>query len=436
MLPMTEELVPNGRFRDGMAGGAPTGWSVRSPRISIASRFRLTARGGTRVLRASGNGRDDCVGHLIAPVTVEGGRTYLLRTRFSVTGGLDVHNSLVFGVYGKEFNNGIFRFTESRTGEIQGENRFTVPGAGSLPAEVRVTFRASASGSAWIKKVSLTACAPVPPRLVRVACTQGQGSIAEWTAVLDAAGAAGVDVVLLPEMMNGSTWESMTGPSARLMREKARQHRMHVAGGIYCYNKRTDQLWNRALLFDRTGKLLGYYDKIHPYTPEIMDDGITAGTSAQVFATDFGAVGILICYDSWFSDVAELLALRGAEIILFPNADYYRSLMPARAADNGVRFVASSLYGSPGMWDTAGRDVQAPDLDPSCYAKEEGTFSDPHTTMVGKIRLVSATFDLSRSPSPHNWGGPLRSAPGGRRNRRDQRSLLYREIEEAVRWSR
>jgi predicted amidohydrolase len=194
-------------------------------------------------------------------------------------------------------------------------------------------------------------------------------------------------------------------------------------------------LWNRVPLFDRAGRLTGYYDKIHPYTPEITNDGITAGARAPVFPTDFGTVGILICYDSWFTDVAELLALRGAELILFPNADYYRSLMPARAADNGVRLAVSSLYGTPGLWDTAGRDVQSPDLDPSCYAKEGGTFSDVRETMVGKIRLLSATFDLSRAPSPHNWGGPLLSAPGGRKNRRDQRHPLYREIEEEARKS-
>ena len=357
----------------------------------------------------------------------------LLRVRFSATRSFDLHRSLVFGLYGKDFNNGIFSYTASREGKLAGENRFSVPGSGPLAAEVRVTFRSSAAGSAWIEHVSLEPCAPIPQRLVRVACTQGQGSTAEWAAVLDSAGAARADLVLLPEMMNGSTRESMSGPSARLMREKARQHRMHVAGGIYCYDKLADRLWNRAPLFDRAGRLLGCYDKIHPYTPEIMDDGVIAGNRAPVFATDFGTVGILICYDSWFTDVAELLALRGAEIILFPNADYYRSLMPARSSDNGVRFVASSLYGAPGMWDTAGRDVQAPDLDPSCYAKEEGTFSDVREMTVGKIRMVTATFDLSRSPSPHNWGGPLRSAPGGRRNRRDQRVLLYREIDEAVR---
>jgi hypothetical protein len=106
--------------------------------------------------------------------------------------------------------------------------------------------------------------------------------------------------------------------------------------------------------------------------------------------------------------------------------------MPARAADNCVRLVTSSLSGPLGMWDTAGRDVQAPDADPTCSANAENTFLDPRETTVGKIRVLFASFDLSRSPSPHNWGGPMLSAPGGRRNRRDQLRLLYPDIAEEV----
>jgi predicted amidohydrolase len=430
---MATELVSNCRFREGQTGEPPTGWSVRTPRITLAPSFRLTTRSGERVLRARGNGRDDCIGHLVAPVALQGGRTYRMRVRFTVSRSLDVHRCLLFSVFAKDFNDGVFRFSISRDGKIRGESRFTVPGAGSVPSEIRVTFRASAKGSAWVEHVSLEACAPVQPRLVRVACTQGQGSTEEWGAVLDAVGEQGVDLVLLPEMMNGTTWETMDGPSASLMRAAAKKHRMYVAGGIYCYEKRADRLWNRTPLWDRAGRLVGFYDKVHPYSPEVLDTGVTAGTRVPVFATDFGTVGILICYDSWFTDVAELLALRGAEVILFPNAGYYRSLMPARAADNCVRLVVSSLSGPLGMWDTAGRDVQAPDLDPTCHAGEEKTFSDPRVTKVGKIRVLTATFDLSRSPSPHNWGGPMLSAPGGRRNRRDQRRLLYREAEDAVR---
>jgi predicted amidohydrolase len=429
---MARELVTNHAFREGRPGGMPDGWTARGPRESLAPRFRLTTRDGERVLRGSGNGRVDCVGHAVSPVILERGRTYRMRASFSVSRGLDPHRSLLFGVYAKDFNDGIFRFTGTRDGCLEGDSRFAVPGSGSLAAEVRVTFRASARGSAWIRSVSLEPCPPVPPRLVRVACTQGQGTIGEWGAVLDAAAAERAELVLLPEMMNGSSREDFSGPSSTLMRSKAREHGMYVAGGIYFYDKRADRLLNRVPLFDRAGELVGSYDKVHPYSPEILEQGVTPGERVPVFRTDFGLVGILICYDSWFTDVAELLALRGAEVILFPNAGYYRSLMPARAADNRARFVVSSLEGPAGIWDTAGRDVQAPEADPTCCANQDGTFLEVRERAVGRIRVLAATFDLSRSPSPHNWGGPMLSAPGGKRNRRDQLRPLYRDIAEEL----
>jgi predicted amidohydrolase len=154
-----------------------------------------------------------------------------------------------------------------------------------------------------------------------------------------------------------------------------------------------------------------------------------------VFHTDFGHVGVMICYDSWFTDVAELLALKGAEMILFPNASYYCSLMPARAADNCVRIVASSSDARCSIWDTSGIDVTNPNADPTCHSNCEGTFSDVIYKKVENVEIIIATLDLNQFPSPHNWGGPLRSAPGGRRNRREQKNVLCDQIKaEYERW--
>ena len=51
--------------------------------------------------------------------------------------------------------------------------------------------------------------------------------------------------------------------------------------------------------------------------------------------------------------------------------------------------------------------------------------------------MLITTLDLSQSPSPHNGGGPMLSAPGGRRSRRDQTQLFYEEIQcEVERWGK
>src|SRR6202021_705437 len=103
----------------------------------------------------------------------------------------------------------------------------------------------------------------------------------------------------------------------------------------------------------------------------------------------------MTCYDSWFTDVAELVALKGAELILFPNAGYYRSLMPARATDKNVRILATRLYNKDGIWDTGGRDVLNPNGDSSINIQDGETFKDVKTMQVGKMNLLIASLDLN-----------------------------------------
>ena len=178
-----------------------------------------------------------------------------------------------------------------------------------------------------------------------------------------------------------------------------------------------------------------YYDKIHPYSPELFDPGITPGGKIPVFETDFGKIGFMICYDSWFTDVAEALALQGAEIILFPNAGYYRSLMPARAADNCVRIISSSWNSGYGIWDTVGRDVLNPEADLTYKPAVQETFRNLVQEKVGDWSILVAELDMNCSSSPAYNGGTMMSAPGGKRNRREQVFYLDDVIrKERERW--
>ena len=425
-------LIANGDFQIGALGSTPAEWEQKSPRPGLAPVFKLTRRRGKKVLAAAGNGRGDCVGHLSAPVSLQKGLSYRLRVRFELSSGLGPHRNLLFCLYAGGFNDGIFDFRQDAGGSYSGEGRFLLGEHGADEGDIRIFFRFAAAGTAWIRKIELQQCAPLPPRLVRIACTNGATDAAGWTRVLDEAAQAGADLVLLPEMMNGEELEGLRGPSAKLMSSKAAQHSLLVAGSFMHYDKRADVLSNVALLFDRRGRRIGRYDKVHPYSPEILYQGVTPGVKVPVFRTPFGTVGFMICYDSWFTDVAELLALKGAEIILFPNAGYYRDLMPARAADNGVRIAASSLGSGNGIWDTTGTEVTQAEPSATCHPQCPPTYSDVRKRKVGKVEMLLATLDLAISPAPHNWGGPMMSASGGRRNRRDQLGTLNREIEELI----
>lgn len=439
-------LIPNHAFAAGKPGGMPDGWTAYSKRAEMLPRIALEREDGRHVLALEGNGDDSASGWAAARLDVEAGNTYRMWVRFRLSGDVNPHRHLLFACCSVPdeslFNDGIFHFRRTGPGSAEGEGTFAIPGQGIMPCEIRIMYRLHAGGAVRVEEIGLARCEPAGERHVRVACVEGvgEGNLPLWERVLDEIGRNNADLALLPEEFHGIEPEGLEGPVARMMSGKARQHGMYVAGTIARLDERSGHVHNSCLLYGRQGEFVGLYDKIHPSSPEYLELGVVPGTEVPVFRTDFGTVGMMICYDSWFTDVAELLALKGAELILFPNAGYYRSLMPARANDNGVRIVCSTGtggYSRLGVWDTSGADVEDPHLDPSRNALNDRTFRDVVTFAVDGIRVLCVTLDLNQSPSAANWGGPMLSSPGGRRNRREQRRLLYQEIESEVRrwWS-
>lgn len=409
----SENLIANGDFRQGAIGSLPDNWSAMAGNPALKPSFKLVPRqDGKRELMAEGNGRQECYGYLRHPVRMVGGKTYRMRARFRFSGLDDINRNLVHGVFTDKFSNGIFQYRKEGD-RIVGEGHFPGPPE-DQNGEVRLYFRYSARGKVWWEQISLEECMPIAPRPVKLAVSWGTGDLKYWERWLDAAGARGTDLALMPEMFNGiedpMKAESEDGPSRKLMAEKARQWKMHVSGTTYVW--RGDLVFNTAPLFDREGKLIGVYDKNMVYEPE-LDLGATPGNGFPVFQTDLGKVGIIICYDSWFPKTVQMLALKGAELILFPNAGYYAELMHARAADNGVFIAVSSLGNPAGVWDSAGHQAGEDRPDPTCAAPSAIlSFQRDEAT-----RLFLATVDLAKKTSPANWGGPMRSAPGGRRCR-------------------
>ena len=165
------------------------------------------------------------------------------------------------------------------------------------------------------------------------------------------------------------------------------------------------------------------------------DTGASPGMDGfPVFETDKGTVGMITCYESWFVDPIRILALRGADLVLFSSegvrcafsvcADapplpqkhpcaqqYFPALMTARAADNGVWLVAAS--GDPAhVWDSSGHQGGEPD--PDGISAPSSILAFNRSKSAG---MITATLDLTQRFSPAWWGGPMRSAPGGRRVR-------------------
>ena len=137
------------------------------------------------------------------------------------------------------------------------------------------------------------------------------------------------------------------------------------------YERQGRLCYNTAVLIDRDGRVMARYRKTHLPEAEALA-GLTPGHEHPVFQTDFGRVGMEICYDNFFPEVARALALNGAEVICLPIAGDGRGghyawdvVARARAIDNAVYFVSSiwgprSLIIDPGghiLADSAGQST-------------------------------------------------------------------------------
>ena len=97
-----------------------------------------------------------------------------------------------------------------------------------------------------------------------------------------------------------------------------------------------------AVLIGPDGRIIGKYRKVALPRTEI-EAGVAPGNDYPVFDTAFGKVGMMVCYDGFFPEVARQLSNRGAEVIAFPVAGCNPLLVAARACENHV-FIVSSTY--------------------------------------------------------------------------------------------
>ena len=428
-------LIPNGDFSLGAVGALPDSWSLESARAEAAPVVRKAGHGGFPVMVVEGS--KYCAGVISAPVRVQPGASYLLEACFKAVDGFDAYRSLFFTVATDDgrMNDGIVEYKKHADGWIRGQRVITVPAEGSGGMHIKI-YAKYIEGRAAVRSVSLGLAEQAADRWVRVGVSSGQRNVsgmADWAAALDRIGGRGADVALIIENFSGShDAEELGGESFNMMCEKAAKWHMYVSGTYYFHDTVDDMFYNCQALIDRDGKLIGHYYKAHPFDPEPFENGTISGTEAPVFETDFGRVGCWVCYDNWFPDMAELVALKGAELALVPAAGYYRRLIAARATDNGLWVAASSLDTGSGIWDPCGEEIiDNKNDDYSKFCPGEAHFKDAYRESLGSgnVEIAGATINLAKKPSPHNWGGPVLSAPGGRKTRRSQRETLYAEIE-------
>ena len=168
-----------------------------------------------------------------------------------------------------------------------------------------------------------------------------------------------VSLILTTEDITGLGWFLLADPalftelvikSAQIVEERisslAKELNVYIAA---CYCKRIDNNnYNVTSIFKPDGQICGEYRKTHIPPNEMWQ--ITDGEDMNIIETDFGKIGVLICYDMMFPDAASVLGVKGAEIILHPTAGYgwYDSIGEAtlrtRANDNSVYILTAKNH--------------------------------------------------------------------------------------------
>lgn len=123
------------------------------------------------------------------------------------------------------------------------------------------------------------------------------------------------------------------------------------------YSRQGEAIYIAAVLIDRKGEIAGEYHKIHPTDTE-MAAGVRPGAlKPPIFETDFGKIGIQICFDIKWDEPWYQLEAAGADIVFWPSAYAGGTEVGSRAWRHHYHMVSSTLKGPAKIWDITGEII-------------------------------------------------------------------------------
>ena len=169
------------------------------------------------------------------------------------------------------------------------------------------------------------------------------------------------DFVILPEMFccpyqtenfpiyaekeGGPVWQQLSG--------YAKQYGIYLIGGSMPEKDAEGNVYNTSYIFDREGKQIGKHRKVHLFDIDVKggqtfkeSDMLTAGDSDTVFDTEFGKIGVMLCFDIRFPELSRMMVNDGAKVIFVPAAfnmttgpAHWELSFRTRALDNQIYMV-------------------------------------------------------------------------------------------------
>lgn len=165
------------------------------------------------------------------------------------------------------------------------------------------------------------------------------------------------------------------GKSMKMFQALCKKYNVNI---VYGFAERdpyvNDVLYNSSLFINNRGEILGRYRKVHPFDTE--KQWCRPGCDYPIFETDFGKVGVMICWDTAFPEVARIYALKGADLLVVctnwekPYSDDWDLITKARAFENTLHLVGANrigddkelgFFGHSKIIDPVGKEIQTLD---------------------------------------------------------------------------
>lgn len=170
--------------------------------------------------------------------------------------------------------------------------------------------------------------------------------------------------------LRAETAEALDGPFVSAVRELAARFSIWTVFGFYERAETADsenRSYNSALILDDRGEIRGHYRKTHLYDAfgyRESDDYLRGEQLFRPIDSPFGKLGLFVCYELRFPEVARVARAGGAEILLMPSAwvkgdlksEHFRTLLKARAVENTCYLLAANQYSKIRMGESAAID--------------------------------------------------------------------------------
>ena len=185
-----------------------------------------------------------------------------------------------------------------------------------------------------------------------------QENLLKATSMINEAASLNSNFVVLPEMFNCPysndkfieyAEEESSSPTLDNISKLAEKHEIYILAGSIP-EKENSNIYNTSYLFDKKGNIIGKHRKMHLFDVDVEggiyfkeSDTLTPGNTFNVVETDFCKIGMGICYDVRFPQLAQINVEKGAEILVYPGAfnmttgpAHWELLFKSRALDNQV----------------------------------------------------------------------------------------------------